>query len=150
MLNHDVLAKEIDPNVIEGRLLKVDSFKAKDIFNVLHVCTNKELVDHVGDKCIELISTLIPEEVVILNKLIDKHAMQGKMSSHVEKYIDDNIEEMETLELAKVYTSCIRSKIALSTEFKIKVEEILLHQKLFKASAHSLPYLLPLVKDTVL
>ena len=55
---------------------------------------------------------------------------------------------METLELAKVYMSCIKNRLELSEEFRREVDEILLVKKLPGCDAASLPYILPLLLDT--
>lgn len=52
---------------------------------------------------------MIPEEIVILNKLTAQHKLQGELSLCVEQYLTDNLDEMETLELSKVYMSCVKS-----------------------------------------
>lgn len=52
---------------------------------------------------------MIPEEIVIVNQLIARHKLQEKLSGRVETYISESMHEMETLELSKVYMSCIKN-----------------------------------------
>ena len=47
-----------------------EEFKAKDIFNILAVCKNKELIKYIIPKIELICNTFIPEEIVILNNLI--------------------------------------------------------------------------------
>lgn len=58
---------------MENRLLTINDFTAKDVFNILHVCKNKGLIDYITTKIEQICSGFIPEEVVILNTLISKH-----------------------------------------------------------------------------
>ena len=66
----------------------------------------------------------------------------------IEAYIQDSREEMETLEIAKVYMSCIKSKLELTEGFRLEVDELLLLKKLPGCDAASLPYIIPLLLDT--
>ncbi len=65
-----------------------------------------------------MIGTMIPEEIVIVNQMIAKHGLQVRLSQRVEKYIIESMDEMETLELSKVYMSCIKNNLELSEPFK--------------------------------
>ncbi len=51
---------------------------------------------------------------------------------------------METLEVAKVYMSCIKNNIQVTEGFKRDMESFLLVKHLPGCDAASLPYLLPL------
>ena len=52
---------------------------------------------------------MIPEELVIFNSLAFKNSLQGEFVNQIESYINDQIEEMETVEVAKVYQSCLKN-----------------------------------------
>lgn len=94
---------------MESRLLTIDSFKVKDLFNILSVVKSQKVIDHIIPMIQQLCLTMIPEEIVILNKLTAQHKLQGELSLCVEQYLTDNLDEMETLELSKVYMSCVKS-----------------------------------------
>ena len=100
---------------MEQRLMESDDFKAKDVFNVLSVCDNEALVSYLANIIEDVCPEMIPEEVVILSKLVNQHSLQGQLSSVIEKYLTDNQEEMETVELAKTFMSCKQQGILLST-----------------------------------
>jgi len=57
---------------------------------------------------------------------------------------------METLELSKVYMSCIKNKLQLTVDFRNEMDENLLFKKLPGCDAASLPYILPLLSDSPL
>jgi hypothetical protein len=125
--------------------------KAKDLFNVMSVMEadgKPEMVEWLVKQIEGVIASMIPEEVVILNSQLQRLGLQARVSSLIEAYIQDSREEMETLELAKVYMSCIKSKLELSEGFRLEVDELLLLKKLPGCDAASLPYIIPLLLDT--
>ena len=71
--SHDVLRKEIDVETMEKRIQSCEKFKAKDLFNILSVTSNKNLVKHLVTKIKEVFPVLIPEEIVVMNQMIAKH-----------------------------------------------------------------------------
>ena len=95
-----------------------------------------------------VIASMIPEEVIILNTQLERHGLQVRVSPLIEAYIQDSREEMETLELAKVYMSCIKSKLEISEGFRRDMDDLLLVKKLPGCDAASLPFILPLLLDT--
>ena len=125
--------------------------KAKDLFNIMSVIEadgKPEMVGWLVKQIEGVVPNMIPEEVVILNSQLQRLGLQARVSSLIEAYIQDSREEMETLELAKVYMSCIKSKLELSEAFRREVDELLLVKKLPGCDAASLPYIIPLLLDT--
>jgi hypothetical protein len=57
-------------------------------------------------------------------------------------------DEMETIELSKVYMSCIKNKLELTEGFRQEINEVLLFKKLPNCDAASLPYILPLMLES--
>jgi hypothetical protein len=125
--------------------------KAKDLFNIMSVMDadgKPEMVGWLVKQIEGVVPNMIPEEVVILNSQLQRLGLQARVSSLIEAYIQDSREEMETLELAKFYMSCIKSKLELSEAFRREVDELLLVKKLPGCDAASLPYIIPLLLDT--
>ena len=125
--------------------------KAKDLFNIMSVMEadgKPEMVGWLVKQIEGVVASMIPEEVVILNTQLQRLGLQGRVSPLIEAYIQDSREEMETLELAKVYMSCIKSKLELSEAFRREVDELLLVKKLPGCDAASLPSIIPLLLDT--
>ena len=152
MKRHEILSKEVECSGMEDRLMGHEGqMKAKDLFNIMSVMERDGKPEMVGwlVKQIEgVVPTMIPEEVVILNTQLQRLGLQARVSPLIEAYIQDSREEMETLELAKVYMSCIKSKLELSEAFRREVDELLLVKKLPGCDAASLPYIIPLLLDT--
>ena len=71
-----------------------------------------------------------------------------QITPKIEAYIRESRDEMETLELSKVYMSCIKNKLELSDGFRKEMNEILIVKKLPGCDAASLPYILPLLLDS--
>lgn len=126
--------------------------KAKDLFNLLSVVAKerRELVEKLIPQIEAIVPSLIPEEVVILNVQLERHGLQGIIAPKIEEYIKDSQEEMDTLELSKVYMSCIKNKLPISESLRHEIDEVLLVKKLPVCDAASLPYILPLLTDTPL
>jgi hypothetical protein len=125
--------------------------KAKDLFNIMSVMEadgKPEMLEWLVKQIEGVIASMIPEEVVILNTQLQRLFLQDKVSPLIEAYIQDSREEMETLELAKVYMSCIKGKLELSEGFRRELDELLLVKKLPGCDAASLPYIIPLLLDT--
>ncbi|TNV86039.1 hypothetical protein FGO68_gene9977 [Halteria grandinella] len=149
VMNQSALRKEVDPKVMENRIIKSgERLKAKDVFNIMHVTESKEIVEHLL-KHIE-IEGLIPEEIVIFNSMVKKHGVEGKIVPQIEAYIEKNMDDMETEEISKLYMSCLLNQLPLSPSFHLKLEEHLLLTCLPTANAHSLPYLLPVLSQSKL
>jgi len=67
VLIHEALSKEIDCSLMEQRFSPSD-LKAKDLFNFLSVCTNREFLEgKLVPEAVRVIPSMIPEEIVILN-----------------------------------------------------------------------------------
>jgi len=80
VMSHSALRKEVDPKVMESRIIKSgERLKAKDVFNLMHVTESKEIVEH-ALKHIE-VESLIPEEIVIFTSMVKKHCVEGKIVS---------------------------------------------------------------------
>jgi hypothetical protein len=78
---------------------------------------------------------MIPEELVILNGLSEKHNIQASISKPLELYLLENKDDMQTVELGKVYLSCLTSKIDFTESFKNEMQGILLQARLPKCDA---------------
>jgi hypothetical protein len=45
VMSHDIIKKEVDPKLMEERIIKCTEFKAKDLFNIMHVTESKEIIE---------------------------------------------------------------------------------------------------------
>ncbi len=63
----------------------------------------------------------------------------------MEGYLKESKEEMDTLEMTKVYMSCIKNHLLLSDGFKAEMTDLIINKKLPNCDAASLPYILPLL-----
>lgn len=139
VLSHEVLSKEIEARQMELKFA-LDGIQAKELFNFISVCTNREFLEGVlVPETRKIIQTMIPEEIVILNSLIARHSVQDKLSDAVQSYLEMNKDEMETQELTKVYMSCLKNNILLPEGFRKDIEWNVLSVKLPKSNAQSLP-----------
>lgn len=74
------MRKEVDSKVMEDRVIKSgERLRAKDVFNIMHVTESKQIVEHMITH-IE-VENLIPEEIVILNSMVKKHGVGGKIAA---------------------------------------------------------------------
>lgn len=83
----------------------------------MHATKCTEVLEHIAKHLKSMCDTLIPEEIVILNNLLKKHDMQGRLSEPIEAYLEKNMDDMETEELSKVYISCLKNNIPLTESF---------------------------------
>eukprot|EP00347_Sterkiella_histriomuscorum_P009748 403340039 len=147
--NHEILKADVDLKSLEKALLEVKEMKPKDIFNVLTVLQdNQPLLDIVINQIKQQLKSMIPEEIIILLNLTEKHQiLKPVLARLIEDYINNNLEEINDDEFAKLYYSIHRHLQAeLSKDFISKMNE-LIKQKFPKSQAKSLPYLLPLIQD---
>ncbi len=64
---------------------------------------------------------------MILNNQLSRHGLKNSISNHIEAYITESKDEMETLELSKVYMSCIKNKVELSDGFRREMDDLMLN-----------------------
>jgi hypothetical protein len=117
LLMNESLKIDIDSEIMESRILSMRDFKAKDIFDILTVTENKRVIDHLVPIIKQTLINFIPEEIIILNKLIEKRGLKDELTSSIENYLEANIDDLEYLECARVYHSCL-STLSLSDSFK--------------------------------
>lgn len=94
---------------------------------------------------------MIPEELVILNSLANKNSIQGEFVQEIEAYVNEQMDEMQILEIAKIYQSCIKNQVPLTPQFKALMDEKMIKILIAgKSDAKTLPYIIPLIRDSSL
>jgi len=73
MKKHEILANEVEYDILEKIFIKCQDLKPKEIFDILSITENQNLISHIFSIVEKVHLSFLPEEWIILLNLTDKH-----------------------------------------------------------------------------